>query len=175
MMIKTISMPVMRTHWSKHREMKSRIIDCVNNVEQAAITEEGTQISSSDYLLNPGVEKPYISVLGTDFFDTLDQLFAGIDHGRWQITSTWTQSYKTTGDCHGWHRHHCCLWSCVYMLELTQTAPRTQMRDMITGAQWQLDAEEGDILVWPSQIMHSSPSIGPGDRKTIIGFNIDAL
>jgi len=85
------------------------------------------------------------------------------------VEAIWFQQYNHT-NTHGWHIHGD-NFSCVYYLELPKTAPVTQLLDL--GGQNVVlpDVVEGDILVFPSTVIHRAPILQNNDRKTIISCN----
>lgn len=87
------------------------------------------------------------------------------------LVSMWFQQY-VTGDTHGWHIHDS-NFSCVYFLELPDASSATELinpfnqNDRIVPS-----VKEGDVIMFPSFVLHRSPMITEG-RKTSIAFNIN--
>jgi len=83
----------------------------------------------------------------------------------------WFQQYETKGE-HDWHMHPQCLYHAIYYLELPRGTPPTLCR-MPGGFEFTPNVEEGDILIMPSIIEHTSPKNRSRNRKTVIAMNID--
>jgi len=171
-MIYPVKMPIMLFPYKEHNYKKETLLDIIENTPKGSITEEDTIISETDYFLNDGLNKKYIEILGEDFFRQIDNAFCEINHGPWSTQVAWVQSYLKN-ETHSWHKHHSCLWACVYYLELPKDSPGTLMKNPITNEIFDLGAKEGDVIIFPSQIVHCSPPNTSNQRKTIIGLNID--
>lgn len=97
---------------------------------------------------------PYAADLGEEY----GLKFAGFNH------SYWFQQYMQGSDF-GWHQHdgH---WAVVYYLELPEISEGTEFLN------YDILVEEGDIIFFPTFLVHRSPSITSNQRKTIIATNI---
>ena len=85
----------------------------------------------------------------------------------------WFQQYEKNS-FHEWHTHTQCQWSSVYYLEFPKGSPRTVFVNPINNTDtFDVDTEEGDIITFPSFIVHSAPKVESNKRKTIISFNSD--
>jgi ectoine hydroxylase-related dioxygenase (phytanoyl-CoA dioxygenase family) len=90
------------------------------------------------------------------------------------ITEIWFQQYLN-GSEHGWHCHSGNFTN-VYYLELPEGTPKTQLvnpynqKDII-----EVDVKEGDLLAFPSYVLHKAPKNLSDKRKTIISYNIDIV
>jgi len=62
----------------------------------------------------------------------------------------------------------------VYYLELPDNAPKTELIDQYNiNKKITVDAKEGDIVIFPSFVIHRAPKMLTDDRKTIISFNLE--
>ena len=76
------------------------------------------------------------------------------------LESVWYQQYIKK-DTHGWHVHPNSSISFVYNLELENSQSSTEFYDRKNKQIVQLDVNEGDILTFPSYLIHrSAPLIG---------------
>jgi len=82
------------------------------------------------------------------------------------ISTQWFQQYLQGSDF-GWHQHggH---WAMIYYIELPDIKESTEFLNY-----GQFDVKEGDILFFPTFLIHRSPPIKSNLRKTIISTNID--
>jgi len=86
-----------------------------------------------------------------------------------QVTKTspaWFQQYLQGSDF-GWHQHNY-HWAIIYYIELPDVKEATEFLKY-----GQFDVKEGDILFFPTFLVHRSPIIKSNLRKTIISCNID--
>ena len=91
---------------------------------------------------------------------------------EYAIDELWFQQY-VQGGYHGWHAHGSS-FTAVYYLELNADAPRTELVEpYMQGKKIVADVQEGDLLLFPSFVIHRAPKIVSDTRKTIISFNIN--
>ena len=75
---------------------------------------------------------------------------------------------------HGWHLHGNASISMSYLLELPERKFSTEFIDIERNTTFQVDVEEGDVIIFPSYVIHRSPIITDSDiRKTTIAINLN--
>ena len=84
----------------------------------------------------------------------------------------WFQQYYNN-DFHGWHMHGNSSISMSYLLELDDRKYSTEFIDIERNTTFQLDVEEGDVIIFPSYTIHRSPLIRGDSRKTTIAINLN--
>ena len=85
------------------------------------------------------------------------------------IRNLWFQKYKKDG-VHNWHIHGN-NYTGVYYLKFPKHSTKTQLVNKQKILE--IDAEEGDIVIFPSFVVHRSPKITEDIEKIIISFNLD--
>lgn len=120
---------------------------------------------SSDDFTRPWTEnfKPKLNAL-------LDGAAFGCGYDHCEILNLWFQQYHIN-DTHGWHIHSG-NFTGIYYLEFPKHAPKTEL--LIPYKQEKIivpDVNEGDILIFPSYVIHRAPKMKEELRKTIISFN----
>ena len=93
--------------------------------------------------------------------------FTGID-----ITSIWFQDYPPNG-YHVPHVHPSCHFTNVWYLNFPNKGATTKIVDPITKEDILIDVTEGDILTFPSFILHEAAPIA--EEKTVISFNTNIV
>mgnify|MGYP000873775135 FL=1 len=128
-------------------------------------------IISSDFFFNDSYHKPWLEhfyqeVIQPHVFST------GVDLGllpfEYFIHDAWFQRYLETAE-HSWHTHTGCQFSNVYFLELPDNEYVTEIKGP-NGKLLKYSAKEGDVITFPSWMLHRSKPNGE-QRKTIISFN----
>jgi uncharacterized RmlC-like cupin family protein len=85
----------------------------------------------------------------------------------------WFQQYYKNSQ-HGWHTHSSNFTS-VYYLELENDAPKTKIVNAFNQKEIiELNVVEGDIVIFPSFVIHQGPKNISNNRKTIISYNTNA-
>ena len=88
------------------------------------------------------------------------------------IKKLWFQQY-VQNDYHGWHIHGD-NYTGVYYLDFPKGSSKTELIDQKDiNKKITVNAKEGDIIIFPSFIIHRSPKIKENIKKTIISFNIE--
>jgi len=151
-----------------HEELKDEILQMIEERPDPAI-DASDKISKSDWdpdkagiYTNKKYQQRLLPLL-TEHCQTAYKRATGF----W-LNEMWYQQYST-GDSHDWHVHEFCHWTNVYFLELPHKDERTQVCDLDRNP-IEYEAEEGDIIFFPSMWLHRSAPLTKG-RKTIISFN----
>ena len=83
----------------------------------------------------------------------------------------WYQQY-VKNNIHGWHTHGE-NYTGVYYLDFPKNASKTELIDQYNiHKKITIKAKEGDVVIFPSFIIHRSPKMTNDTKKTIISFNL---
>ena len=85
----------------------------------------------------------------------------------WKIHNGWFSQYLKNNN-HHWHTHPESNLSAIYYLEMPKKELITEFKD-----KGEVNIKEGDILFFPSYLLHRSPINNTNKRKTVIAFNCD--
>ena len=156
-----------------HNEIKQPILDCIDRYEQRG--ECPDPVTKTDYYDETLQEIPeYMKIFLEN--NGANLLRESICDKYWvssfSITGSWFQQYHNN-DFHGWHMHSNSNISISYLLELDDSAYSTEFVDIERNQTFQLDVCEGDVIIFPSHIMHRSPLIRSDNRKTTIAINLN--
>ena len=161
----------------EHKDIKSELISLIDKTRGESINNKSDNIIKTDYYLNNGMDRfhfEYFNVLHKfisecGFYEKLLEVYYVDGFG---VSQGWYQQYNT-GDTHGWHIHPKTNISAVYCLELEDSNDSTEFMNYDKGGIFKTESKEGDIIVFPSYIMHRAPVVKSNTRKTTINFNID--
>tara|TARA_R110000744_G_scaffold130215_3_gene237850 strand:+ start:14 stop:541 length:528 start_codon:yes stop_codon:yes gene_type:complete len=126
-------------------------------------------LSEVDWNQSQDFNRPWVKYLIPHLSYNLTKLAKSLNYSNIQITNIWYQRYEST-DFHSWHTHsnH---YTGVFYIEKPKSTPPTQLsfgNDIID-----LEASEGDIIIFPSLVVHRSPVNTSNEIKTIISFNFN--
>ena len=174
-MISNISVPFGVIQFQKHKTVKSRILEDIDNSLYPPVISYDHKISKSDWDTECNLNKGYADYFLQEVGPELLNFAKSISFTKYIVHNLWFQQYKN-GDSHSWHTHDGCQYTCIYYLELNQCNPPTQFINPIDDLSiFQVEVHEGDILIIPSMIKHQSPIITSSTRKTIISFNLSFM
>jgi hypothetical protein len=155
-----------------HAEFKEQILDAIEN-EVIFNFKNNTSNIKTDWGSYVTKKRKYYSIIEQQLNDHMLEVYKNMGYNTSFIHNSWFQQYYQTGK-HGWHTHLACQWTNVYYVELPDNTPRTEMIHPYTQESIVIDVEEGDILTFPSLVLHRAPEVVEDTRKTIISFNSDS-
>ena len=167
--------------YPKHLETKEQILQLIS--EQPTLTYGGgNQILNLDWEKREDWSRPWVQLFKPDFEIVMNQAAQMNGYYHVLIRELWFQQYKK-GNQHGWHAH-ANNFTGVYYLDFPEDAPTTELinpyltvldnletvdeRELIVP-----NVKEGDILIFPSYVIHRAPIVEKDINKSIISFNID--
>lgn len=149
------------------QSLKQDILDAITQKGKYSMEVADQKISNTDWHLRPEHARPYWDIVLPAISDPLMEFAADLE-GRLNIDNYWFQQYET-GDYHGWHRHANSMFNCVYFVELP--TPQAATKFKFNGEEFTVPVSEGDLLVFPSYLLHQSAPSSEG-RKTVVAINI---
>ena len=175
-MYSTINIPYSVLQFNAHNKLKEVVLEEINKLPISSITSFDHSIYNSDWNINDALAQPkYALLLKDDLEKELSQVFLKFGFNTFTIHNIWFQQYILSNS-HSWHNHAGCHYTCIYYLELPETAPPTQFISPLNNSEiFQIEVKEGDILIMPSMIKHRSPTIDTNVQKTIISFNVSLV
>lgn len=174
-MIKSIECPYIISKLPEHELIKEDVLDLINDFEANRYTypNDYTDITRTDWDVSRDVEREYLKIAMPPIFELMKLRYLEMGYDETIIRNIWFQQYKK-GSEHGWHVHLHCQWTNVYYLDLPEGAPKTQLLNPMNQKEIiELDVKEGDVLTFPSFILHRAPLVESSVVKTIISFNSD--
>lgn len=170
-----LTVPAIITKFKDHNIVKDSVLKLIKEQESAErIYEEGSNtldISRCDYKVSYD-SRPWTDALQPYLENALSEMYSELGYSSYSIHNIWFQQYNT-GSTHGWHTHTKCQWTNVYYLDMPEDAPKTELIDPWSRELITMDVEEGDILMFPSFVVHRAPTNQSTTSKTIISFNSD--
>jgi hypothetical protein len=168
-----VTCPYFVKKFEQHTEIKERLLDLIEKQESTSSLDRtvSDNITRTDWYVDSNKIREYWRFLKPLLEPHLIDVFRNLEYTSIELGTHWFQQYNTT-DTHGWHRHANCSWANVYYAELPKGSPTTHLKDPVTGDIYAVEAEEGDILTFPSFILHCSPPNESEFRKTVVAFNV---
>lgn len=91
---------------------------------------------------------------------------------KFNIMHMWYHQMSQS-DYINWDNHQWCQWSAVYFIEVPEQKYITEFLDPEAQEIIQPEAEAGDMLIFPSWLLHRAPKMLTNERKSIIAWNMD--
>jgi len=159
-----------------HKEIKSQLLSLIaetkSHTEFNRNKKFDDSISKLDWNSKSDLNREWVKLIKPHLQNKFDYFAKNLNYESTLINHIWFQQYKIN-DSHGWHLHGE-NYTGVYYLEHPKGSPGTELIDQTDiNKRIIVDANEGDVVIFPSFIIHRAPRVNTNIRKTIISFNIE--
>jgi len=152
-------------HVEEHDYWKPKVLKSIESM----IKKNNIQVNNKGYYYDfniPDVERTYKKLIDNIVLSYINDLGEYYGLSCKKISKPWFQQYLQGSDF-GWHTHND-HWAMVYYVELPEISESTEFLNF-----GQFNVEEGDIIFFPTFLVHRSPKILSNLRKTIVSANIE--
>jgi hypothetical protein len=155
-----------------HSLYKTKLLNEINNSPSKSFSN----ISKCDWIIPRSLKREYKNTLFDDLLiPHLAEVAKMLSFSGFEINNYWFQQYEKGSD-HDWHNHPKTNYSGIYYIEYPDTTAKTEIYNFLTKDKYELEhIEEGDVLIFPSNLVHRAPKITDNQRRTIVSFNMDFL
>jgi hypothetical protein len=150
-----------------HQELKPKILEAIKREPSQSVHASGQKISKTDFFKDPEIKRSYYDIIKLPIENHLQEVCDKLQMQLRQDNYFWFQQYEY-GDFHNYHTHDTA-YSCVYYVQLESESPKTTFIYM--GNEFEFNINEGDILTFPSYLMHRSKPNFSKFTKTIVACN----
>ena len=157
-----------------HREVKEKLLSMIDQSWSYNMTNDfyGDNINRCDWSENLNYNREFVKFIKPKLEKHFNECAETLNYEKCEVNGMWYQQY-IKDNTHTWHIHGE-NYTGVYYLELPENSPKTELLDQIDiNNKITINAKEGDVVIFPSFIIHRSPKIINNLRKTIISFNIN--
>ena len=155
-----------------HNELKNELLELIDKAEYEHVVQPNAEvdITKTDWFLAKNADRPWVKILHDRLIEQMKEIYSFMGYDDFILDDLWFQQYQKSSG-HGWHAHGSTFTN-VYYLELPKETPKTEMISPFDQtSKFQFDVEEGDILAFPSYVLHRAPVNTSNVRKTIISYN----
>lgn len=148
---------------SEHKTFKKDVIDLLGG----DVARQGPlKLARTDWN-NNSLQEPYQRLLNKYLLPYLEEYCIMIHNEHFKIDKQWFVEYPDGNAGTAWHSH-ACQFSSVYYLHMDYADDRTEFRDMEAPY-----AEEGNLIIFPSFLVHRSPKARGSKVVVSTNFNVD--
>ena len=155
----------------KHNSFKKYMMNYIKKQPTYRLIESLDDISNTDWKDSYNPNRPYVKKFAKVISPYLSKIGRVLKTKKFTIGNMWYQQYGK-GSKHQWHHHVSSNWSAVYYLELPNNLG-TELYDITESRTFDIKLNEGDLFLFPANMLHRSPPNMTNKIKTIISFNID--
>jgi len=153
----------------EHKEFKSFMLNYIlsNNFNSY------DDVSTTDWLDAKNTNREYVIEMEKILKTYLTNISKKLKTLEIEISNMWFQRYSKHSN-HKWHYHTRSNWTGIYYVELPEEKVKTQLYDLNKNKIIDdIKLKEGDLFVFPANILHRSPPNISEKNKTIISFNVN--
>ena len=155
----------------KHNSFKKYMMNYIKKQPTYRLIERLDDISNTDWKDSYNPNRPYVKKFAKLISPYLSKIGRVLKTKKFTIGNMWYQQYGK-GSKHQWHHHVSSNWSAVYYLQLPNNLG-TELYDITESRTFDIKLNEGDLFLFPANMLHRSPPNMTNEIKTIISFNID--
>lgn len=157
----------------EHKSFKDYMLNYIKNQTTCKLVDGEDDITNTDWNNNTDNNREYVLKFAKILQPYLNKISSNLYTEEINISNMWFQQYGNKSK-HQWHYHNKINWSAIYYVELPDDEIKTQIFDPFERKVVTItDLEEGDLMVFPANLLHRSPENLTGKTKTIISFNVD--
>jgi hypothetical protein len=164
---------IFKSKIENHSKIKKSILDSISSMGTNSLVNSVSRenIFNTDWHLDSKIPRPYFEIVEYYLFTHCEKVPNYYGYKDVLISNMWFQQYKP-GDYHRFHVHPKSVFSNVYYVDISENTPKTTF--LFKGKETYIPVEEGDVLTFPSFLVHNSPKNIDNKIKTVISFNSDA-
>ena len=171
--------PIALSSVPNHESIKSDLMDLINESDARRIKDDNyawsldiTRCDYDDHM--DGSPRKWVDFVRPHLVPIIKEIHEELGFKTLDVHKIWFQQYDTDS-VHGWHMHTQCQWTSVYYVDLPEGTPQTEILNPFTQNDVQtLEVKEGDVIMFPSYVIHQAPTNKGVDTKTIISWNSSA-
>jgi hypothetical protein len=158
-----------------HDKIKNDLVSLINKAPGDQLYGQDKYddfIKKLDHSNSKSTDREWVKYLLPYLQTHFEKCVTNLGFEVYSIKDLWFQQYEKEGR-HGWHIHSQ-NYTGIYYLELPESAPSTELVDPFNlDNKFNIPAKEGDIVIFPSFVIHRSSKVLTDVKKTIISFNIE--
>ena len=160
----------------EHILIKENLLKIIQSCKDESLKSKDEYYSDNieklDWNESKNFDRKWVNYIIEPLMNNLTEMISSIGFETYKLTSIWFQQYIKNSEP-GWHIHGD-NYTGVYYVELNENSPQTEIMnpDDLTKKK-SLDVKEGDIIIFPSFVIHKAPKLINDYRKTIVSFNIN--
>ena len=162
--------------FKEHSEVKDTLVSLIKDAKHDTLRINddyySDKIERLDWNDNLNYERPWVKYIKPYIEKKLKTYANYLGYQKVSIKGIWFQEYNKKGT-HGWHIHGE-NYTGVYYVIFNEKCAKTEIINPLThNKKFTINSKEGDILIFPSFVIHRGSEQPTDDTKLIISFNIE--
>ena len=159
-----------------HKKIKKPLINLIKKTNADYLKDEsdyyGDLIQRLDWNDSKNFSRQWVKFLNPFLKKCFNLCTKKLGYQKVNITNLWFQQYNKNGK-HGWHIHSE-NYTGVYYLKFSNKDGKTELIDPFSqNKKIIVNAKEGDVIIFPSYVIHRATEQLDTSEKIIVSFNFN--
>jgi|DEB0MinimDraft_4_1074332.scaffolds.fasta_scaffold48978_2 hypothetical protein len=168
--------PCLIDNFKFHLKIKKKLINLLKKTDCDYLETKnkyfGDLIHKLDWSKSTDFNREWVKFLQPHLYKHLKNFANVLGYQDIKFINLWFQQYNQNGK-HGWHIHGD-NYTGVYYVKLSNKSAKTELINPFSqNEKIIIDAKEGDVVIFPSYVIHRAPTQKEKTNKIIISFNIN--
>tara|TARA_X000001036_G_C20416198_1_gene699154 strand:+ start:220 stop:774 length:555 start_codon:yes stop_codon:yes gene_type:complete len=172
--IKPLNNFYIHSQFPNHNSLKKDLLSKINNAYGGKVSYDKTSVDiyRCDWDKRNDDNREWVQYIAKDLKKHFINCFSEAGYDEAFLIDLWYQQYNKNSQ-HGWHIHGN-NFTGVYYVDLPNNAYKTEYINPLDKNDIRFfDVQEGDLILFPSHLVHRAPVVKDDIIKTIISFNLD--
>ena len=171
-----IETPCIIDNFKKHKVIKKKLLSLIKKSKSDFLQSDNDYstdlIHRLDWNNSKDFKREWVKFLTPYLQKHFNNCAKKLGYQKTNIVNIWFQQYNQNGK-HGWHIHSE-NYTGVYYLKFTKTDAKTELiNPLLHNKKIIVDSKEGDIVIFPSYVIHRATKQIDNSEKIIVSFNLN--
>ena len=169
---------ILKDKFEKHISIKQELTDLIlNTKDKGWYNNEGNyndRLLKTDWPLSSDFKRVWVKFFIEDLSNQLNKFSNYLGYTDVIINKVWYQMYEKN-NIHNWHIH-ADNFTGVYFLKMPEDDENNYTEFLSPNnfnSSFKIRVKEGDVIFFPSHLIHRAPALRKDDTKIIISWNLN--
>ena len=171
-----LNTPCLLDSFKDHKKLKDTLVSLIKETKADYLNEQQDYYSDLihrlDWSQSKDKNREWVKHILPSLQNHFENYAKKLGYEKVDVTNIWFQQYNKNGK-HGWHTH-AQNYTGVYYIKFSNKDAKTELIDPFSqNKKIIINAKEGDIVIFPSYVIHRATEQKQDSKKIIVSFNIN--
>ena len=171
-----LNTPCLLASFKDHEKLKDTLVSLIKKTKADYLNEQqgyySDLIHRLDWSQSKDKNRKWVKYILPSLQNHFENYAKKLGYEKVDVTNIWFQQYNKNGK-HGWHTH-AENYTGVYYVKFSNKCAKTELIDPFAqNKKIIINAKEGDIVIFPSYVIHRATEQKEDSEKIIVSFNIN--